>query len=285
MSAPGGAAPAAPPARLDAVAADGTRLALWRYRTAGRARAVALLTHAMMANAAYLRRFATFLAARDIEAFALDFRGHGGSAAPRRWSFDDYARLDVPAALAAVAQASGRSAGEVAYVGHSLGGLAGLAAFATHAAPAPQRLVLVAVNCWTRPRAWRRRLAAATFVASAQLARKVPARALGVGTDDEPLAYARQFARWTRHGFASLDGVDYLAALPALLGVPTLAVVSDGDWMCTPDDMTTFLAPLAPRFRCVGPLRGDPFAPDHFGLLTSPRLENLWLEITEDGLA
>src|SRR3990172_6019586 len=48
--------------------------------------------------------------------------------APRRWTFDDHVRLDVPAALAAVRAATGAAA--VHWVGHSQGGLIGMAASA-----------------------------------------------------------------------------------------------------------------------------------------------------------
>jgi predicted alpha/beta hydrolase len=218
----------------------------------------------------------------------LDFRGHGASVPPRAgrgphgdWSFDDYVREDVPAAIAVVAAAAGVSPGDLCYIGHSLGGLAGLAAFATGAAPAPRRLVLAAVNVWTHVRG-RRRAASLAFTSIARLAGRAPARALRFGTDDEPASYVRQHATWTRGTWRSLAGVDYSAALPSL-AVPTLALTADGDWMCTPRDVREFLAPLAPYalLECIGTLRGHPFNPNHFQLLTDPRLTPAWTQVAD----
>ena len=264
------------------------RLALRRVAPAdGTAtRAVALLTHAMMARGSYLARFAAFLAEGGVEAWVHDFRGHGASVPPRAghgrgWCFDDLVRLDLPAAFAYVARASGTPPGALAYVGHSLGGLAGLAAIGTREVPEPRRLVLAAVNVWTRPRG-ARALAAAAFVASGMLLGHVPARTLRLGSDDEPREYVRQFATWARRGFRARDGADYRALLTRV-HAPTLALVGDGDWMCRPADAFEMLAdlPQTPRVRCVGRHRGDAFDPDHFALLTDERLANVWQETRE----
>jgi predicted alpha/beta hydrolase len=250
---------------------------------------VALLTHAMMARGAYLARFAAFLAEGGVEAWVLDFRGHGASVPPRAgegrgWCFDDLVRLDLPAALAEVARVTGAAPGAIAYVGHSLGGLAGLAAIGTGEVPEPRRLVLAAVNVWTRPRG-ARALAAAAFVATGMLLGHVPARTLRLGSDDEPREYVRQFATWAWRGFRARDGADYRALLTRV-HAPTLALVGDGDWMCRPADTRDLLADLAqrPRVRCVGRARGDAFDPDHFALLTDDRLRNVWQE-TRDFIA
>ena len=275
-------------AELVAITSDGVRLALRRFAPpAGTPRrAVALLTHAMMARGAYLGRYAQFLAEGGVEAWVLDFRGHGGSVPPRAgerpgWCFDDLVDQDLPAAVAAVSAASGVAPAQLAYVGHSLGGLVGLAGFGSGVVSSPRRLVLVAVNVWTRPRG-ARLLAAAAFVASARLLGHVPARTLRVGSDDEPREYAAQFASWARRGFCARDGRDYRAALTRV-GSPTLALVGDGDWMCRLADTRELIAflPRVPRVRCVGRVRGDAFDPDHFALLTDKRLENVWRETRE----
>jgi predicted alpha/beta hydrolase len=261
------------------------RLALRRFAPPASTprRAVALLTHAMMARGSYLTRLATFLAEGGVESFVLDFRGHGASVPPRAghgrgWSFDDLVRLDLPAAFAHVARATSLPPTSLAYVGHSLGGLAGLAAIATGEVPAPRRLVLAAVNVWTRPRGTRA-LAAAAFVASGMLLGHVPARTLRLGSDDEPREYVRQFARWARRGFCARDGADYRALLTRV-GAPTLALVGEGDWMCRPADAREMLAllPRPPHVRAVGRRHGDAFDPDHFGLLTDDRLAPVWAE-------
>jgi predicted alpha/beta hydrolase len=251
----------------------------------GARRGVVLVTHAMMASGAYLVRFAACLAAQGHETFVLDFRGHGASKPPRAgaddWCFDDYVERDVPAAIAEVARVTGITTEQIGYVGHSLGGLAGTAAFATGAAPAPRRLVLVAVNVWTQLRGHTdRRVVAAAFSGLTRVVGRVPARAFRVGTEDEPRSYVAQFRQWTRGRWCGRDGRDY-EALSARVTTPTLVVVGDGDWMCRPVDARQFAGRLgtAARIRAVGRLRGDAFDPDHFRLLTDARLENVWREI------
>jgi predicted alpha/beta hydrolase len=264
------------------------RLALRRFAppAATSRRAVALLTHAMMARGSYLARYASWLAEQGIEAWVLDFRGHGASVPPRAdrgpgWSFDDLVREDIPAAIELVARQAGIAPAELAYVGHSLGGLAGLASFATGEAPAPRRLVLVAVNVWTRPRGLRY-LAGTAFVTAARLTGRVPARTLRIGSDDEPRAYAEQFRQWLTRGFTARDGTDYRAALTRVQ-TPTLALVCDGDWMCRVEDSRELLARLrAPlHLRRVGRARGDALDPDHFAFFASERLRTVWQETAD----
>ncbi|MFL5303394.1 MAG: alpha/beta hydrolase [Anaeromyxobacteraceae bacterium] len=126
--------------------ADGWRLALGHRRPLGPPRGPpVILCHGIAANRMAmdfgLERWslAAHLARAGFECFALDLRGHGASrraraGAPRGWTFDDYVRLDVPAALEAVRAATG--ADRVLWVGHSQGGLIGMAACALY----PDRL-------------------------------------------------------------------------------------------------------------------------------------------------
>lgn len=241
----------------------------------------------MMANAGYFARCATFLAGRGVDCFTLDFRGHGASKPPDArsgsWTFDDYVTRDLPAAFAAVAAAAGVAPGEIGYLGHSLGGLVGLAAFGSGTVPAPRRLVLAATNVWLPARGERRRrVMAGAFFASARLCGRMPARALRLGSEDEPRGYVAQFAGWARSGrWTSLAGVDYQAGL-GTLRCPTLVVVGDGDWMCTPHDARALADRLSGpvTIRCVGRLRGDALDPDHFQLFTGERMrERLWPEL------
>jgi predicted alpha/beta hydrolase len=295
-------------ARVTAVTDDGVRLVLRRYRPAGRARATCLATHAMMASGSYMERrgFADHLAARGVELFVLDFRGHGESVPPwprggRGWSFDDYVERDLPAALAAVAAAAGREPGELGYLGHSLGGLVGLAAFGTSAAPAPARLALWATSVWLpgqrrgevagsgglaaglrrRGQALRRRALIEIYAASARPLGHAPIRRLGLGTDDEPRRYVEDLRRWVRSGrFTSRAGTDYAAAA-ACIGAPTWAVVGEGDRLCTPSDAEAVLGWVGSEVRSlrrVGRARGDAVDPDHFALFTRPELAPLWDE-------
>jgi pimeloyl-ACP methyl ester carboxylesterase len=126
--------------------ADGWRLALGRRRPRGAPLwPPVLLCHGIAANRMSmdfgLERWslAAHLARAGFDCFALDLRGHGASrparaGAPRGWTFDDYIRLDVPAALDAVRKATGSD--RVLWVGHSQGGLIGMAACALY----PDRL-------------------------------------------------------------------------------------------------------------------------------------------------
>jgi predicted alpha/beta hydrolase len=233
----------------------------------------------MMASGAYLARFATHLAGRGAEVFVLDFRGHGLSKPPAAgpgsrddWCFDDYVERDLPAAIAHVTRVTGITPGELVYVGHSLGGLAGSAAFATGAAPAPRRLILVAVNVWThvasQPLRW---IAMRAFTGVAQALGRVPARTLGIGTEDEPHSYVAQFERWTRGAWTARDGRDYASFLPSLT-ISVTALCGTGDWMCRPADARAFVARFGGpvTLRLVGRRHGDPIDPDHFQLLTHP---------------
>ena len=72
---------------------------------------------------------ARYLARRGMDVWVLDLRGRGesrlaaGQASVRsHWTFDDLIRYDLPAAIEFVREQTGRS--QVAWVGHSLGGMA-----------------------------------------------------------------------------------------------------------------------------------------------------------------
>jgi pimeloyl-ACP methyl ester carboxylesterase len=130
--------------------ADGWRLALARRRPRGAPRGPpVVLCHGIATNHVCmdfgLERWSlsAHLARAGFDCFALDLRGHGASrparaGAPRTWTFDDYVRLDVPAALDAVRAATGSP--RVAWVGHSQGGLIGMAACALY----PDRVAALA---------------------------------------------------------------------------------------------------------------------------------------------
>jgi pimeloyl-ACP methyl ester carboxylesterase len=120
---------------------DGWQLALGTRLPRGEARRPpVLLVHGLSANRwmmdAGLEGFslAGHLAERGFRTFSLDLRGHGDSRHPPpgagHWTFDDYAREDVPAALDAIRHATGEE--QVLWVGHSLGAVLGLVTCQLH---------------------------------------------------------------------------------------------------------------------------------------------------------
>jgi pimeloyl-ACP methyl ester carboxylesterase len=123
---------------VEAVAADGWRLAMGRRRPRGQARITpVLLMHGIAMNRQALDfgverwSLSAALSAGGLDCFALDLRGHGGSrrrapGAEAGWTLDHYLSLDVPAALEAIERATGER--RVLWVGHSQGALLGLAA-------------------------------------------------------------------------------------------------------------------------------------------------------------
>jgi predicted alpha/beta hydrolase len=240
----------------------------------------------MMCSARTMEPLAEALADAGIDAYRLDLRGHGGSVPPSAdgadWGFDAYPERDLPAAVAAAARASDVAPGELAFVGHSLGGLVGVAGFGSSAAPAPRRIVLMAASPWTRRGAARLGVAGAMAGVARALGR-LPVRRLGLGSDDEPAGYLTDFAGWVaRRRFDSRAGLDYLAAA-ARITAPALIVVGSADLRCTPDDARVLAARLGgPRsWRPVGRRHGDAFDPDHMGYLDRALRPTLWRDLAD----
>ncbi|HUH00827.1 MAG TPA: alpha/beta fold hydrolase [Kofleriaceae bacterium] len=275
--------------RTFATTADRVRLSLRRYEAVGPRRAVLLCTHAMMARGAYFeRRFAPHLAARGIEVYVLDWRGHGESVPPsprrERWGFDDYVEFDLPAAVGAVCDRAGIAAGELCYLGHSLGGLVGLAGIGTGVVPAPRLLTLWATSVWlpgpTGPGS--RRAIMAIYRAATRPLGFAPIRALRLGTDDESRGYVEDLTGWAASGrFTSRTGIDYLEAA-ASITAPAWAVTGAGDRLSSVADARAITARLpACALRVVGRAHGDAIDADHFTLFTAAALAPLWDELSE----
>jgi predicted alpha/beta hydrolase len=263
---------------LEARTVDGVVLRIDRVRAQGRARGAIVCLHAMMTDGRYFgaRRgdgFAADLAARGLDVYVADFRGHGRSVPPRagdsEWSFDDLVELDLPAIVAATPP-------DAALLGHSLGGLVAAAALATGRIPRPPLLVLAATNVWLGD-TLRRRAMMTALRSLAALAGKAPVRALRAGHADEPRLYIEQLTGWSRvRRWISLRGLDYLAALAAV-DTRAIAFAGAGDWMCPPADAATFARaiPTCAPLRVIGRGHGDAIDPDHFGLFTRPELTGL----------
>ena len=124
-------------ALLTAIADDGWRLAVAHYKPETPSdRPPVILCHGLSANRLNMslpgpNSLAGFLRTRGHEVFALDLRGCGDSHRPppgrgkNDWTFDDFVLHDAPAVVQLALTTSGKSS--AIWVGHSMGGLIGLA--------------------------------------------------------------------------------------------------------------------------------------------------------------
>jgi len=117
--------------------ADGGRLWADRWLPEGTHRGVVVTCHGIGSNRHHFDllpevSFVQALRAAGYEVWNVDLRGHGRGRAvlERPWSFDDHVEVDVPAILEAACTASEAEA--IHWVGHSMGGLVGLAYAALH---------------------------------------------------------------------------------------------------------------------------------------------------------
>jgi len=261
---------------------DGVRLSLHRLGKQG-GPPVLLLTGAFSNHTFWLGTrgvgFARYLAEQGFTAHVLDFRGHGLSQrkqAGHTWSFEDWARYDIPAALEAAAREA-----PVRLVTHSASGAAALsslalrpdlqekiARFALLATPAPTLRGL-------------RRIAAWVAFALCRWLGRFPARTLGFGPEDEDGGVMGQWLRWNIQGrWVTKDGVVVLERLPELR-MPILAVAGSGDWLWSPPDFCGQLLQTIraknKSFWVVGGSEACSVRPGHVGLVTHPQCRQvLW---------
>ena len=250
--------------------------------------AVVVAGHAMMVDGRTLLRddrpcLAWTLAAAGHRVLVPDLRGHGASgptaAEGGRWTYEDLVG-DVYEYVALAAQlAPGRP---VALVGHSLFGHVSLVAAGLDPAriawPRVCGLVALAADVWL-PGAeagavveWAKdRLIGVSSRVARRLGR-IPARALRLGTCDEPADYWCFFERVRAGRFAAPEGTDYLAAMRRV-SVPVLHVVSHGDHLLARPSSARALSARVPRAdllevgRRAGPVG---FGPGHVQIVTDP---------------
>lgn len=257
---------------------------------------VVILGHAMMVSRRCMDRprgagLASRLAAANLATIVPDLRGHGesgpGAAQGGRWSYDDFVEQDTPALVAFARERFPDL--KLCLAGHSLFGHVS-AAYAGRAASPPEALVLLAANVWVptlEPRTSLWALKRLTIEAILKITRArgyFPARALGIGSDDEPLEYFEQFLTWARTGrWQSRAGENYLSGLARFSG-KTLAVVGAADRLnCRPTCARLFAERLGGSVdfliagRQSGPQRyALPFDPDHMSLVLDARATPLW---------
>jgi polyhydroxyalkanoate synthase len=109
---------------------DGLKIALWRYQPEsgeGIDSDPVILVHGLGSNNRTLALdeefgVAQYLARRGFDCWAVDLRGRGASDVPAsNWTFDAYAKQDLPATIEYILEKTGRPA--LHWVGHSMGGM------------------------------------------------------------------------------------------------------------------------------------------------------------------
>ncbi|MFT7621605.1 MAG: pimeloyl-ACP methyl ester carboxylesterase [Myxococcota bacterium] len=141
--------------------ADGWKIVLYRYAPAGGARpgqAPVFLVHGLGANrynfdAPGKLSFARHLAENGFDCWVIELRGAGRSSKPLpfnrhsfSWTFGDYYRHDVPAALNLIRDETGHE--EVHWIGHSMGGMVAYAWLMTTENPRLRSLTAIGSPCF-----------------------------------------------------------------------------------------------------------------------------------------
>jgi predicted alpha/beta hydrolase len=284
-----------PTESMDVRTTDGWSLRVDVHEQGESAIGVALLGHALMARRTEFDRpvgagLASFLIDRGWHVVAFDFRGHGDSGpAPREggtFGYDALVTRDLPAVCEFARSEVGRGL-PVVVVGHSLGGHAALAAQGTRAMQV-DAIATLASTMWmwqldlSHRRWWAKRATVETMLVVARRVGYFPARALRLGSDDEPRALIEDITRVVRSGtWTSADGgVDYLSSL-SQVRVPVMQILSENDrFECDPESGARF-AERCPNSTIVRIARGDDEtgAPTHMGLVTSGRVRGVWSQV------
>jgi hypothetical protein len=173
-------------------------------------------------------------------------------------------------------------------LGHSLGGLvvaadAALTGFRAH------RTLFLTANMWdlTRMEGIGERARAHLFNSLVslfvRLDRPFPSKRLSIGNCDEAPAYWAQFLAWARTGqFCSREGFDYGGGMFAW-DKPAVAIVADGDWMCTAEGARRFVRAGESGIPVVieGPASGHAIHPNHFDLIRNPACVSFRARVAE----
>jgi pimeloyl-ACP methyl ester carboxylesterase len=260
---------------------DGVDLVLYRMDPAERrltpATTVLLVHGAFSSHTVWLRGgsdntgLARFLSDAGFDVWLADWRAHGAATReprPHTWHFEDTVTQDAPTLVEYVRAATGAPP---VWVGHSVGGVIGLALLAR------DRTALAAIATLGTPGPvmgpLRRLLALGTITLCRTLGR-FPARALRMGSEDEAALILSEWMAWNVRGrWLGADGFDYLAALEQA-PTPVLAVAGESDRLFAPAAACRALAVrIGPTvtFAAVGPRLSHP------GLLLDPRAdEECW---------
>jgi predicted alpha/beta hydrolase len=269
---------------------SGAQLAVDIREPRGSVAGTAILLHPMMASRKIWERgFVAALNEAGLRTLALDFRGHGesipASSAGGGVGYDDLVGEDIPAVCHAARERWPDQ--RLTLVGHSLGGHAAVASVSTGACE-PDALVLIATNVWV-PKDEQHPILRARKAATARACQMVtraagyfPARALGIGSDNESARLMRGWIGWwLRDAWTSDDGtVDYHAAMRHVT-IPVLGIASLGDRLfCTPACAARFARRLpAATLDVVRQADDGSSPPDHTELLTSTKATSSWRKV------
>lgn len=270
------------------VAEDGVRLALHRLGPDGGT--PVLMVPGTFSNHTFWlgtrgHGFARAVADAGFEAWVLDPRGHGDSQRQgpgERWDFDDWGRLDVPAAVRAVRSRSG----PCFLIGHSAGGASVLMALAAASALHPDCSGVVVLGTplpWLQPV---QRVVAHGVRLFSRVASRFPARLLGLGPEDELSGVMSQWMRWNLEGrWHGDDGLDYEALLGALR-MPILGIAGAGDRIYAPPAacraLVQRLGSADRTLRVFGTDHGHAEDYDHAGIVVSRSARSeIWPVVVE----
>jgi predicted alpha/beta hydrolase len=223
-----------------------------------------------------------------LRVLSLDFRGHGESAPTAvqhgTWNYDDLVREDLPVLARAARERWPND--RLSVIGHSLGGHVALASAATRQVDVDS-LALIASSVWLPQlelnpvRRSQKNAALLTMRTVTRVWGYFPARALGLGSDDEAAGLVAAIDRFWKSGAWVSEGgdVDYWAAI-GTTRTPVMAVASVGDrHICPPDTALRFAQGVpADRltFELVRFADDGGAAPDHMGIVTTRAAESMW---------
>lgn len=274
---------------------DGWKLHLEEWSPAGDVVATVFMGHAMMADRRSLMRedkpcIAQVLVASGFRVIAGDARGHGASGPTAQdggsWTYN--ALVEDTGVIWRWVQKE-YSGTPTFFLGHSLFGHTSLAWLGRNPECGLDGFVGVGVNIWCKkwesnPLRWKKKVAIKTLMKFLSfLWGRFPARTLGVGKMDEPIAYLRHFYEAVESDhWCDEEGRGYYEEL-AKTKFPILHVLSAGDALIgDPQSSSNFLEIVAERKETLlldknqsdRGLQG--LMPGHMEIITSPDSAPIW---------